>query len=285
VHAVLIVGSRARLDHPADEWADLDVALVTTQVRRYQADSAWLAELGEPAVVYRDPVGTTWHVLFVDGVDAGIAPIPVSAFRLAEGMMHILGRAPKLRTVMPARLRRVVERAERDALAYVGRGARVLVDKHGLVTRALALLPSGVAPAVPASADEFGATMREFWFKAIWTAKHLRRGELWHAKTSGVDGRMKTLLLRMLAWHAQSQSPGIDTWEDGRFLEEWADEQTRGELSRTFARYDDEDLWRALVATMVVFRRLARATAAAYGYEYDVDADARVTQLVIELAP
>ncbi len=252
---------------------------------RYQADSGWLSELGEPTVIYRDPVGTTWHVLFVDGVDAGIAPIPVAAFRLADGMLRVLDRVPKLRNVLPRRLRGVVESAERDARCIRRPGARILVDKHGLVTRALALLPSGAPPALAPSADEFGAIVREFWFKAVWTAKHLRRGELWHAKTSGVDGRLKTLLLTMVAWHAQHHTPGIDTWEDGRFLEEWADVRTRDELTRTFAHYDAADLWRALVATMDLFRRLARDTATAYGFEYPADADEQSTQLVLELTP
>ena len=67
VRAAIVVGSRARTDHPADEWADLDVALATTKTealpRRHELDR------GDRPVwtMYQDPSGTTYHVLFEGG--------------------------------------------------------------------------------------------------------------------------------------------------------------------------------------------------------------------------
>jgi len=37
VRAAVVIGSRARTDHPADEWADLDVLIATTDPQRLLA--------------------------------------------------------------------------------------------------------------------------------------------------------------------------------------------------------------------------------------------------------
>jgi hypothetical protein len=41
--AALVVGSRARTDHPADRWSDLDLLLFTTAPDAYAADDPWRA--------------------------------------------------------------------------------------------------------------------------------------------------------------------------------------------------------------------------------------------------
>ena len=102
--------------------------------------------------------------------------------------------------------------------------------------------------------------------------KHLRRGELWAAKTVGVDGGMKSLLLHMIGWHARAGGRGGRV-EDGRHLEEWADPAVVEELAGVFAHYDEDDLWRASLATMNLFRRLATETAERLGLPYDATAD------------
>ena len=86
IRAAVVVGSRARLDHPADEWADLDVGIATTHPGRYQKDTSWLSEIAPVWTMYREPGGDTHHVLFEGGLDAGIAVLPVRAFAIAARM-------------------------------------------------------------------------------------------------------------------------------------------------------------------------------------------------------
>lgn len=60
IRAVAIIGSRARVrDHPADEWADIDVLLMATHPRHYLETTGWLAALGGPWLTYLEetPVG------------------------------------------------------------------------------------------------------------------------------------------------------------------------------------------------------------------------------------
>jgi aminoglycoside 6-adenylyltransferase len=158
---------------------------------------------------------------------------------------------------------------------------RVVLDKDGLIARFHSAFPAADQPHRPPTRLEFRNAVDEFWFRAVWTAKHLRRGELWWAKTEGCDGRMKSLMLRMLEWHACARHGwDYDTWEGGRFLEEWADPRALPELRDVFAHYDGEDVRRALLATMALFRWLASETADRLGYPYPRDADERVTEWV-----
>jgi aminoglycoside 6-adenylyltransferase len=155
------------------------------------------------------------------------------------------------------------------AVAVLDRGFRVLVDKDNL-ERAL----RGVAPVSPAPPDAaaFGQLTSDFWYHALWTAKKLRRGEIWIAMQC-CDCHLKTLLVRLLAWHAQASHPRLDTWHGGRFLERWADRAALRELGGTFARYDAEDVARALWATVALFERLERECAVRLGLQLTVAHD------------
>jgi aminoglycoside 6-adenylyltransferase len=282
IRTALVVGSRARADHPADPWSDLDLGFTTTQPQRYLDSNDWLSEIANVWVWYPDATGVTRHVLFEGGVDAGLAPIPHSAVKLAVRFVPALRRLP-LRALVPSGVRNGIERQLSEAGEYVDRGARVLLDKDGLFPRFLALLPAPERRRTQPSAAGFQELVSKFWFEAVWTAKHVRRGELWHAKCASCDGRMKELVLKMLEWHAlATHGPEYDTWQDGRFLEEWGDPRAITALRDAFARYDEEDVWRALIATMDLFRWLAVETAERFGYTYPTAADANVTDWVKE---
>jgi aminoglycoside 6-adenylyltransferase len=85
----------------------------------------------------------------------------------------------------------------------------------------------------------------------------------------------------MMEWHAHaSRAEEVDTWMRGRFLEEWADGRAVDSLPSAFAHYDEADTWRALMATIELFRWLAVETADALGYPYPSFGEERATELV-----
>jgi Streptomycin adenylyltransferase len=55
VRAVLVVGSRARADTPADEWSDIDLALVVDDPTPYLASAEWLGAFGRPLLSFVEP--------------------------------------------------------------------------------------------------------------------------------------------------------------------------------------------------------------------------------------
>ena len=265
VRAVMVVGSRARTDHPADAFSDLDLIVVTTNPDRYLSETDWLEPLGTPWLTFleRQAVGEGFErrVLFEGAIDVDFVPLANEAVR----RMALEGWPP-------------------EVAAVLRRGFRLVLDKDDL----LSMLTEGVPITSPPSAspptqEEFLALCHDFLYHAVWAAKKLRRGELWIAK-SCADCYMKELLLRMIEWHARSRRGwDHDTWHGGRFLEEWADTEALGGLREAFAYYEESDVRRALLATMNHFRRIGRETAARLDCAYPEEADQRVTAWVVGL--
>ncbi len=259
VRAAVVIGSRARTDHPADEWADLDIIVFATDIERYIASADWVENIGVHWLTFveRTP-GGGWErrVLFDGGLDVDFALNP------AAELAHLATGA-----ISP------------DVADVIRRGVRVLVDKDGLVAR-LGDVPPEVPPFQPPTEAEFLNLVHDFWYHTLWTMKHLRRGEVWWAK-SCCDVYLKELLRRMLEWHARAvQGPDHDTWMRGRFLEEWADPRAVAQLPQVFAHYDQQDIARALQATMGLFRWLAVETAQRWGYAYPAVGERFATGLV-----
>ncbi|MGL5910324.1 MAG: aminoglycoside 6-adenylyltransferase [Phycicoccus sp.] len=160
-----------------------------------------------------------------------------------------------------------------DVLA---RGFRVILDKDGLERAMVAgtFTRSGVPTPTE---DEYRSLCDDVLYHALWAAKKLRRGELWAAR-SCVDEYLERRLVQMATWHAVTgRGRHHDTWYEGRFLESWADRRLVTQLSDAFAHYTEADVRRALVATLDLFRWVARETAVNLGYRYPDTADERVT--------
>ncbi len=266
IRAAVVIGSRARTVNPADEWADLDILFITSEPGRYIAAADWLANMGDYWLTFVEttPDGEQERrVLFEGGLDVDFVPLPVERMAQLEESIRA-GEVPD-----PIR-----------------RGARVLLDKDGAVTAALARLSSLARPArqEPPAEERFLNVVNDFWYHTVWAAKKLRRGELWTAKGC-VDSYLKWgCLLPMIEWHARAAHGwDYETWLRGRFLERWADPRAIDGLRGAFGRYEADDLWRALFATMDLFRWLATETATRLGYSCPDEAETKTVALVREL--
>ncbi|NCF66321.1 MAG: hypothetical protein GWP61_10110 [Chloroflexi bacterium] len=259
IRAAFVFGSRARRDRSADEWSDLDLLFLAERPQFYMEATDWLLHMGQPWLSFLERTpdgGFERRVLFEGGLDVDFVPASVDGFR-----QQLAGGLPEL---------------EADIFR---RGFTVLVDKDGLAEQITAVQGQQPVP-IPTSETEYLDVVNDFWFHTVWTAKHLRRGELWWAK-SCCDGYLKNLLLRMLEFHAlASQDPDFDTWMRGRFLETWADPRAVAALPQIFAHYEETDIWRALLATMELFRWLAFETADILALGYPTYGDQRCTDLV-----
>jgi aminoglycoside 6-adenylyltransferase len=264
IRAAAVIGSRVRTDHPADEWADLDIIVVVVDPAPYIANADWVGQIGSPWVTFVEPTmggGLERRVLFEGGLDVDLALVPLAAIQ------HEIETGPSP-----------------DMADIFSRGFRILLDKDGLVAQ---LRPSEAKRplAQPPAQAEFLNLVSDFWYHTVWTAKHLRRGELWWGK-SCCDMYMKNLLRQMLEWHAHAMhGPDYDTWMRGRFLEEWADPRALQALRASFAHYEEADVWRALSVTMDLFRWLAVETAGKLNYPYPTSADVHTTELVQAFYP
>ena len=251
IAAVIVVGSRARAVHPADEWSDLDLVAFASDAALYLHDPAWLNTFGTLVAVVSNSFGRhdrEWIALYDDGSKLDVAWLSIDP-----------AATPTLQAML-------------DAFPYpnvLERGVRVLIDKTGSALERRQ--PKIDTPQLPDQAD-FTALINRVWLDAVKAAKFIRRHDLWRAEQL-CDCEMKQHLLTMLEWHTAAQHDQRNVWYDGRFLSEWADPRAVAELPATFAVYDAADLQRALFATLDLFRRLAHDVARQLDYAYPAHTD------------
>ena len=260
VRAAVVVGSHARIGVPADRWSDLDVILIVDDPEPYAADSTWVAEFGTPVFTFLEetPGGEQRErrVLYETGEDVDFPLFPLSALDRLE--------------------------SSANAAATLRRGYRVLVDRIDLEER-LGRLASTTPGITAAAQGEFTELASDFWYHALWSAKKLRRGEVFTA-IECLDGYMKARLITLLEWHARAVDPSVDTWHGGRFLERWADPGALSALEGAFAHYDIRDVARALWETVDLFQGLEDETARRLGLEVELD-HADLRRRVAEVVP
>lgn len=282
IRAAVIIGSRARVVRPADEWSDLDIVIIATDPERYMSRTDWLENIGNPWITFLERTGTgdemERRVLFEGGLDVDFAFIPQRRVQQLVYLLRVRKRFPQILGLLPKAKIRQIRQGIADFSDTLRRGTRVLLDRDGIVAH-FALITVETPPPRPPTQSEFLEVINDFWYHAVWTAKKLRRGELWTAKGCS-DSYMKWLLRQMIEWHARAINGwDYDTWHGGRFLEQWADPRAVEGLRDAYAHYDTDDVGRALFATMDLFRWLAMETAEQLSYPYPTPADEHATEL------
>lgn len=247
VRGLVLMGSRARDDRPADEWSDLDLILVTDDREHTILDPTWLEDIAD-----------VWATLVHPG------PLPDAPVRQA---VFAGGHDVDMVGLPPERLQRdAVDPIVGDLLA---RGHRVLLDKDG---RLHDLPTPGEAPppALP-TADQVVWALNDLFVQFVWAGKHLRRGDVWQAKAD-VDGYMRDRLLSLIEWHAIANGRPVAAWQGassgGRGLEDWADPEVLEALPETFASYSPEGVASGLRNLLDLIGRIGPEVAVAVGADY-----------------
>jgi len=267
IKAAIVVGSRARTDHSADEWADLDIIMVTAEPELYSSTYDWIKNVGDPLLTFIEETPGGFlerRVLFEGMLDVDFAILPEEEFR-TKVLQFQQGKIPP--------------QLAAQILDLFGRGIRVLLDKDRMIARLQTLLikiePSSLPP--PTQHD-FLEVVNDFLYHAVFTAKHLQRGELWWTVTC-LNCHMQSLLRQMIEWHAKVHYGwSHETWFRGRFLEEWAHPAVIEKLQRSIAHYDVEDIKQVLLSAVDMFQWMAKEVAEKLNYSYPTD----VNEYVIE---
>lgn len=259
IRAVVITGSSSRGDASTDRFSDRDIEIIARDPTALLADDSWI-----------HAIAPVWIALYLDNTELGIPPTRLVFFEGGYKVDFTLTDRTRIEQMVDA-----------DALNDLyRRGYRVLVDKDGLTDR-LPLPTDGAPRKDLPDQQKFADIVTEYWFEAAHMPTYLTRGDLWVVKHR--DWTMKQMLLRMLEWHALATGgKGIDTWYIGTKMRRWVDEETWQEVGHVFARFDAEDSWRALVASMRLFSRLTREIARALELDYPRDAERHISGYVLE---
>lgn len=257
LYAAFIVGSQARDDHQADEYSDLDIIMIVDDPAYFISSEQWLKSIGNFHVSFIESTNDgerERRVLFDDALDVDFVILP----------------------------RNIIDTLENESLTILERGYRILVDKIGLQNIMLqSVITARQSFDLPIE-ENFTNTVNDFWYHSVWTAKKLKRGELWTAKLC-IDSYMKWKLLEIIECHSHAiHGLDYDTWHSGRFIEEWAESWVVEKLSQCFSHYNNEDVKISLLSTMDLFRLVALEVAEKLNFQYPSEADEYTTAWVIE---
>ncbi|MFD0678478.1 MULTISPECIES: aminoglycoside 6-adenylyltransferase [unclassified Paenibacillus] len=240
---IYIVGSRARVDKPFDEYSDLDLVIFSTNPDYYLQNDGWLLD-----------IGTVWTNFMFRTVDGD----PEKLVLFDQGVQvdflfrHIsdLERSLNLDQIPQG----------------FHRGVKILLDKtsngHKLVPQTI------IAPENnPISQEAFLQVVTMICFASLYVAKQILRDEFWVVNQRDKD--CKQLLLQMIEWHAKAtHGATFDTWHAGRFIKEWADKDVIDDLKLSFGGYDQKSSWKALTLSFELFCRISSEVANTYSYTF-----------------
>lgn len=259
IYAALVIGSQARTDHPADDNSDLDIIMVADEPSCFLKSNQWLEQIGNVNISFVENTiggGKERRILFDNALDVDFVILSPTNFMDAMGSSEV---------------------------SILKRGYRILIDKIGLAS----ILPPAACEGtlkplyIPPAEPEFVNMVNDFWYHTVWTAKKLNRGEVWTAKFC-VDNYMKRMLFDFIECHAHTlHGMDYDTWHDGRFMEEWAEEWIIRKLAKCYAHYEEKDIENALLSTMELFRLISLEIAHKLDYKYPVKADTYASDWVI----
>jgi aminoglycoside 6-adenylyltransferase len=254
VLAMVIIGSRARTHHPADEWSDLDTILFTTDPDLYAPGLSWQAELetrlGLPvwfAAHSRTERGDReTEFVLQDGLKLDIFYMRASAAQGSQATLQQLIESAPYRRVF-------------------ANGTRVLFERNPSA-QPLRLDP----PADPEPPDqvEFANRIANYLLELTRAMKLARRGELWRAARA-VNEELQGNLLTLLEWQARLRpAPAAAVGAYGRFLEDWADPRALAALPATYADSTLPGVRRAVRAALDLLDWLAPEIAQQAGLSY-----------------
>ena len=249
IQAMILFGSRVRDKNVADKYSDYDIIFLVNDVDYFLNTDYWLNHIDKFYISFQEPTaacGQERRVLFGDAMDM-------------DFLFYDVKKSEQLA-------------ADSTIQAFFSRGYKILIDKIGFERVIERNKPFEELKTI-LSEKEFTNLSNAFWFHTIWSVKKILRGETWSAK-SCVDGYMKNLLRQMIECYSKAfYSENFDVWHDGRFFDNWVDENIKKQLKTAYGTYDAADILRAMTNTMSIFSGVSRKTAVMLGYTYPEEAE------------
>jgi len=274
IRAAMIFGSQAKKGGSlSDDWSDLDIAIFTSKPRLYTKNNSWMREISpmwaglmDTNEVWNGVAAASGFSVYEGGVIVDPIIVPIAKAHLAILCILLLNWRPSVwrQTDHP------IVNFCREMSGFFRRGVIVLFDKDGLTQRLAKIaesIPQYASP--PPSSEKFRETADSFWVDPPRVVASLRQGKLVWAMRSFTP--MFGQIFNMAEWHTQAKHG----WDNGqqyrpKMIEKWADPFIVESLSQVYPRYVVDDIWRALIASMNLYRRLTVETAALLAYDYDI---------------
>jgi aminoglycoside 6-adenylyltransferase len=162
IRLVVLVGSRARQQHPGSKYADLDLLIFTDKGVQYMEDKAWLNTFGNVFIS-------------IQGRTVGGDPEVLTVYDGYQGVDFVF---------VPAEL--ISKLSEMDELPDIFlRGYSIWIDKEGVgrqIDDKLTSSQTRLKAFPPPLQGEYEQTVDSFHFSAYYVGRVLYQGDLWLAK-------------------------------------------------------------------------------------------------------
>lgn len=245
IKAIIAIGSSTRKEVKADEYSDLDLLIVTDTPDKWNSGE-YPKLLGNVNISFAEPTmggAMERRCMYDDDKDVDFIAFTSEQFEYA---------------------------LEAGIAGFVmNRGYSILYGAEAYQEKIGKFIFEGKSnPQM--SEEEFLNIVNDFYFHNIWSLKKLLRGELWAGKMC-TDAYLKNYLLRIMEIYCHDIE-GKDVWHDGRFIDTWANDSIKEELSKCFAHYERADVYKAVKATNQLFTKLSEEIAEKKGYRFPEEA-------------
>lgn len=252
VRVVVLTGSRADPNAPADVFSDYDIEITVTNPEKFLNNEEWLSFFGEPiAIIEVNDDFTLRMVLYKDYVRIDFRIYSIADFE----QCNLQAELPK----------------------HLNNGYKILLDKDSLTSNLKPPAYNSYVTTRP-SEEEFLNVVTDFWWDTTYVAKSLWRNELIYAKYM-LDNIMRfSYLEKIIEWFIGTKYHWqISTNKHGRLFKKYLDDETWRELEKTFSGSKIEENREALFAVVKLFRRLAMSLAEDLNYSYPCKLDEEIT--------
>lgn len=255
-----LIGSSSNAENLSDEYSDIDLILVTSNLEKYYSDGSWLSSIDDVWVTFTESAKDInyWErrCVFSKGLDVDF--IIVDKAKLLNPQESF----PVLNDVCHKTLQVVMDKG--NLFPYFN---RFITDKHDCT------LPLQ---------NDYDNLVNDFYFHYLWAYKKCLRGEYWVALQC-LNSYLKSKTLTMIEWYEHLlHGNDYNTFYQGRHLEKWAEESIKSELENIFSSYNKDSIIKALDANRILFTRIAKDTAKMIDYVFPEEKVAKLVDWVNE---
>ncbi|OMP77906.1 aminoglycoside 6-adenylyltransferase [[Flexibacter] sp. ATCC 35208] len=264
-----------------DRFSDLDLYVFTTDLREYLNTEIWKRCFHNVQSVFvrRNMEEHIVLVLLENGLCIDIVLLNEARFRTVKRYLSL--KDYRVLFSMPARKKRLAKYTTEAFYDMVKRGYEILYDKIGVtdVIERIMQEHSNVPDHYRLNRDLFYKNYHQFWQTNYNMEIKLKRGDFVYA-VMVLDNLAKKLLVEMVEWFAQLHNPQKDVFYNGRKMQQWCDASLVNELMQTFLHSDIEQMQKAVLKSLDIYRALSHQVAAEKGFEINEELEETVYRFV-----
>ncbi|SEG65754.1 aminoglycoside 6-adenylyltransferase [Sphingobacterium lactis] len=265
IRAALLTSSLVNPLAPVDDFSDLDIELVFSDVDKYMRDSSWLDAFGDVLNYYEEDASA-----FAD--------------KHAMKMVQYWDTVKvdfKLYSTAQFRAEVTAEKLPEDwDIGYI-----VLADKDNL-TEGIQPPSHQVSIIKKPTEESFNEVVEDFWWDVTYLPKCLIRGDLFYFKFMLEKIIRVEYVIPMVEWYVGSRNGWkVTTNKYGRLFKNFLDDGEWNALQDTFAASSLAQNWDATLELLHTFHSIAKTTAARMNYLYPTEKAENIMRYIKELRP